>query len=264
MVFVNELSKSGINYNWSKRKIHPVYKSIENENENEKTLKNIIWANVKFALLGDKSLLEKISDKKNVLEYVEKYEKFFIEDYRWTDHNFKNMMSNKSAIKNWYQKNKDLINKNNIIDTYSSLINKNMGFEEKVANIFKKCWDNLSYMINNPVEFNLLQSNSNAFKNYMIGQSIIFEKYDYFNDSKYIFELIHSELKNNHEFELNDIKKIRAFYKMYLEKMVTQNIISEHEASTYNEIIPLFESFYVFYDKKLEFKSIKDIVQNLF
>ncbi len=61
-----------------------------------KNLKKIIQANVSYVLKGDdgpyiKLLKENGKDLKSLEEFKEKYQPFFVEDYRWTENNYNNM-----------------------------------------------------------------------------------------------------------------------------------------------------------------------------
>ena len=176
MIFIDELAKDDNEYDFDKRKIYPLYKSMNIKELTIDKLKEIVWSNVNFALLGNEELLRKKASKEATDNYVNKFKKFFIEDYRWTINNFNNMDSNKDTMKKWFNFNKDKISKDGTIDYYAKLINSEMTYENKVAVIFDKVWQVVESAI---VENNDLEKEkaiSDAFKRYMIGQSILFSK----------------------------------------------------------------------------------------
>ena len=89
----------------------------------------------------------------------------------------------------------------------------------------------------------------------MIGQSILFFRYDYLKESEIFFNLIKKELiKNNTQ----DIKRMRELFNLYIDKLTMENKLNENTALIYKEVVPLFEAFYVFYDKELKYNSIKN------
>lgn len=89
----------------------------------------------------------------------------------------------------------------------------------------------------------------------MIGQSILFFRYDYLKESELFFNLIKKELIKS---KIQDIKKIRELFNLYIDKLTMENKLNENTALIYKEVVPLFEAFYVFYDKELKYNSIKD------
>tara|TARA_Y100001960_G_scaffold326051_1_gene409602 strand:- start:11068 stop:12717 length:1650 start_codon:yes stop_codon:yes gene_type:complete len=255
MVFIDELVKNDIEYDWSKRKIYPLYESMNIKKLTKEKLKEILWANVNFALLGEEKLMLSLTNEEVFYPFKEKYEKFFIEDYRWTSSNYDNMMKSKDTIKKWFNSNKELINENNTINHFENLtVNKN-NYKEKVKVIFNEVWLRLEKYMDNPKKVDINNSIQKAFKNYMVGQSILFFRYDYLKESEIFFNLIKKELiKNNTQ----DIKRMRELFNLYIDKLTMENKLNENTALIYKEVVPLFEAFYVFYDKELKYNSIKN------
>lgn len=263
MVYIDELKKTGIDYDFKKRKIHPVYESMDIKELTIEKLKELIWANVNFALLGNESLLREKASKESVDDYVGKFKKFFIEDYRWTINNFDNMSSNKETIKKWFNTNKELIEKEGTIDYYSKLIQGDLKYSQKVEIIFNKVWNSIEYTLKKKEEnFIKSKSTSEAFKRYMIGQSILFSKNELDTSTKTFKDLIYNELKKDCLF-IEDIKKIRNFFNLYIDNLVDKNLIIKSEGDTYKEIVPLFEAYYVFYESRLRYNEINELLEDL-
>lgn len=261
MVFVDELVKKCIDYDWSKRKIYPVFESMAITNLTTVKLKEILWANVNFALLGDSDLMLSLCGEKQFADFKEKYEKFFIEDYRWTISNYENMMKDNDTISKWFSSNKDLISEKNTVDYFEALTKKEKKYCNKVKIVFDEIWLTIEHYINNPVTFDSTESNQKSFINYMVGQSILFFRHDYLEESKIFFELIKKELVNN---KIVDIKRLRDLFNLYINKLVSENKLDENTSRIYKEVVPLFDAYYVFYDKQLKYNSIKDFLnQNM-
>jgi len=108
MLFVDALVKSNINYDFNKRKIYPLFKDLNIDLTNPNTrinyLKELIKANYKYCLTGDDSLyIQMISNETNSLkEFKEKFSSFFVEDYRWTEHNYENMVQRSEQMSLWW------------------------------------------------------------------------------------------------------------------------------------------------------------------
>jgi len=260
MLFIDELVNSGIDYDWSKRKIYPIFKEFKKSGVNNERIKDLVWANVEFALLGNKKPLVKLSNKDVVEAYDKKYSKFFIEDYRWTLNNYESMLKSKTALSSWYQEIKEYIPDNRKISYYSEGLTVDLTYEDKVKSIFEKTWSLLLENSKTKTEITEEKMNKNAFFNYMLGQSYLFFRYNIDSESKVFFELLMNDLKSLNNFNKKEEKRIKDFFNLYVERLKNKNLISETELKTLKEIVPLFETFFVFYDKDLMFDSVKEIV----
>lgn len=265
MIFVDELVTSGYDYNWSKRRIYPIYEEFKKGGVSLDRIKELVWANVEFALLGDESALIKLSNKEVVLNYKEKYEKFFIEDYRWTVNNYESMMSSKDALSSWYKECSLMIPSERIVYTYSDLLlsSNEEEYSKKVSIIFEEMWSMLIKKMDYKIDFDVNKANKKAFTNYMIGQMFIFFKLEKNENSKIFFKMILDELNTLESVKMADVKRIRKFFNIYLEKLNKRNIITDIEFNNYKEIVPLFETFFVFYERELKYNSIEEVINKL-
>ena len=265
MIFVDELVTSGYEYNWSKRRIYPIYEEFKKGGVSLDRIKELVWANIEFALLGDESALVKLSNKEVVLNYKEKYEKFFIEDYRWTVNNYESMMSSKDALSSWYKECSQMIPSERIVYTYSDLLlsSNEDKYSKKVNVIFEEMWSMLIKKMDYKIDFDVNKANKKAFTNYMIGQMFIFFKLEKNENSKIFFKMILDELNTLESVKMADVKRIRQFFNIYLEKLNKRNIITDIEFNNYKEIVPLFETFFVFYERELKYNSIEEVINKL-
>jgi len=246
MIFVDELNKSGEKYDFNKRKIYPLYQSMDVKKLTLNKLKEIIWANIKFALLEDASLLRELAGEEEVEEYVGKYAVFFKEDYVWTKANYDNMDKNNKVMTLWFEEVRERVSYKNTVDYYMSLINVEQSYEDKVLTIFNEVWKVIELAMKEEDDFNKEKSISDAFKRYMVGQSILFTRHGFKKETGIFKKLIKEEL-NKDILSQDDIKRIRAFFNLYVDKLVESNLLTINEAKTYKEVVPLFEAFYVFY-----------------
>jgi adenylate kinase len=264
MLFIHKLVENNIDYDFNKRKIYPLFKSILNENPNLE-IKDILYANVQYCLKGDDSYYIKLLNNKN-LEVLEdfklKFSPFFIEDFKWTDQNFENMYQNIEIFKLWYTDNENIIQKSNLhsVFEFDSLINIQEEYNMKVDTIIEQTFN---YVLNQFYYNNKLKDNmnnmsnelliTNSFKKYMLGQLVIFYKFDFLAISKPYRNKIRSVL-NNDIITQNEINNIRELYENYLIILKDDlHLIDEDDYMTYKEVFPVFESFYVFYDKEKDY-----------
>lgn len=261
MLYIDNLAQSGIKYDWLKRKIYPVYQEMNIKELTPNILKKILWANINFALLGDDSMLLTLSKQSAVNDYKSKYEKFFIEDYRWTINNYNAMIKNIGTLSKWFEANVDFIPKERRVSFFSKELSFSMNYDEKVKIIFEKVWNQIENMIlDKSSEPMPEESISNAFKNYMIGQTYIFFDYDYLKESNIFYEKIKKEFMEKNLLTAEDIKQFREFFNLYIEILEGQNRVSSNVSMLYREMVPIFDPFYVFYDSKLKYSSIKELL----
>lgn len=265
MMFINELVESGIEYDWTKRKIYPIFEEFKKGGVTPERVKELVWANVQFALLGDVEPLIELSNESVVRPYEEKYSKFFIEDYRWTLNNYESMMQSKNIIKKWYDNVEEFIPRNRKIEHFSNILSSkdDLNYKDKVNLIFEEVWSLLETNMKTVESLDSSVTSKNAFINYMVGQMFVFFKFEMKGVSDEMFGLIKNELRCLKALSPNDVKRIRTFFNTYIEKLNKMNIISNVEKNNFKEMIPLFETFFVFYESQLKFDSVKDVVNNL-
>lgn len=271
MFFVSLLSKNNVEYDFSKRKIFPLFDNLkfpfEINGDNFKEMKGFLWEHVVFALLGDEALLRlAIKNQKVFDDYKEKYQPFFKEDYIWTEKNYQNMLGNVDANKIWYDEIKSRSTFN--VDLKSA--------EEYLSGEFKQCrnlteevrvvFEDMMKKLKSYGCYQVYPTSSpklNAFRSYMLGQINIFYKYDpHYND---IFkDAIYNELNNaNGKSDDEIISEVREIYELYLSKLVEDKLITNYRKDQYKNIYPMFSPFYVFYDRNND-QTFNDVLNSIF
>lgn len=92
----------------------------------------------------------------------------------------------------------------------------------------------------------------------------IFAKYQNFPEKKeYLDKLLELILKNLDNLTIEKIEEIRTVYEEYLQILVNKNIITIDDFQTYKEIYPLYNAFYVSYDKDEEYEDLKQVYQRI-
>lgn len=126
MLFVETLRRSGYEYDWTKRKIHPLLVATGvvpfDANSREAFLdcfKRLLEANVEYCLTGRADKFLELIRANNALDtepdsagaftgcsaldnFKEKYMPFFVEDYRWTSANYANMEKDAEQYRAWW------------------------------------------------------------------------------------------------------------------------------------------------------------------
>jgi hypothetical protein len=134
MLFVDALKQSGVEYDFDHRRIYPLFKSLgidlsvygnASTPEFIEKLRVIVHANYKYCLRGDDSayktliaglfpsfllvvssemilFLDAKTSDEPLRRFKEKFMPFFVEDFRWTEHNYDNMIHRSEELSRWW------------------------------------------------------------------------------------------------------------------------------------------------------------------
>ena len=121
MLFVEALRRGGLQYDWTKRKIWPLFRDcgldpFPETAEPQRTLsvfRTLLEANVAYCLLGDDTKYRELMSNHlgtpvaevppALQDFKDKYMPFFVEDFRWTSQNYACMAEKASEMSRWWQ-----------------------------------------------------------------------------------------------------------------------------------------------------------------
>lgn len=99
MFFVDTLVRNGLEYDFTKGRIYPLFKELGLSLDALNLLENskkILHANVRYCLRGDDSeyaslISSNSGNQQSLGEFKDRYVPFFVEDFRWTAQNIERM-----------------------------------------------------------------------------------------------------------------------------------------------------------------------------
>ncbi|CAJ1393546.1 unnamed protein product [Effrenium voratum] len=117
MVFVEALNRSGVSYDWGKRKIWPLFRATGLDPFEPKeaqhflrVFRRLMEANVAYCLLGDDSKYRQLlaeggeeGEPAVLRDFKDKYMPFFVEDFQWTAKNYACMSAKPGEMARWWQ-----------------------------------------------------------------------------------------------------------------------------------------------------------------
>ena len=284
MIFVNSLVKGGFEYKTvNQRRIYPIFQEIEKKNPGfqsegslEPLLYRILEGSFHYCFYGDTSIWKSLMENDVTTQFSEKYDSYFMEDFRWTLHNYENMCKNRSSFTKWWEKIKSWrkFGYNMNLQSISEFIDENS--LESYSDVSRR--DELLKKIFNAVYAKYIKplfrgeilpfyekdkQLQNAFLRYIMGQSVIFFKHDFFPESQYYFLQLEQALSYC-PLDTENIAIIRDFYNSYLEKLERTNLITPDDRTNYNELYPIFDPLIVDYDHLSKELPIKEYVENIF
>lgn len=259
MVFVDNMNRSGVEYDFSKRLIYPLYRNMD-VGGSLADLRSIVKAMAMYAVRGDdrllRALLKPDQEAVDALEaFKGKYGRFFDEDLRWTEHNFDQFESQSPYIRRWLD---DVVGRESLkangLETITSFVERLAdvtGGEDPFDAIFDAIFDGVVVRnAGSAADCTASLSTSNAFKRYMIGQLSIFARFMDVLDAPAIRNKLMSMVASPQELTDADISGMTGLYETYVTLLERRNLIDHSDALTYRSVHPVFPPFYVFYDTK--------------
>ena len=269
-MFISVLEKGNVDYDYSKRKIYPFFKEIIEKKDlsNIDEVLNVLYANSRFALLGDDKPLIEMGSPEKFEDYKGKYQKFFKEDYLWTKENSANLQKDAKVNKQWYN---DISHFNELTTTDMFIKNTGLLPEANKEQIFSKVFEffaeKMRVALENKNKFDENASLIKAFSNYLSGQMMIFHKIENQKNSLFKNELSFLCEKLQRSVEIIETKKqietIKEFYSLYINMLIDDQIISAYIGESYKNIYPIFSPHYVFYERNND-QNFNDVVNGIF
>lgn len=275
MFYVDQIIKTDIRYETvDARKIYPLFQSCEkhllNMNKTER-MTELLRANMRFCLLGDDSWYrEHSSNGKAVDNYVEKYEKFFLQDFRWTEHNFDDMSERPNCFSEWWDNVISWCNDPCLLSidefirllspSFSSMV-ENERVKEACDEIFNKILElhvTPAFSYSNPIE-HFKHRFDKMFRKYMMAQCNIFFRFKTiisdFEINRY-FQPINSRLQKKDLISIEQGQCIREFYLDFLFHLKSLSLLTDDDVETFKEVYPLFEPMILSYDNDKELNDV--------
>jgi adenylate kinase len=264
MLFVDGLKQSGMNYDWAKRKIYPLYQQLDLPHEPVARLRALLHANMSYALFGDDTefltLLRPGADGLAALDdYKEKYSRFFAEDWRWTTSNYDNMAQQDRFCRQWVN---DIVGRKTFAANGLTLLSDfttwlHVDDWQDHRQVAEALFDVLFLTVlqgrlTTKTDAEPRKSASNGFKRYMIGQLSIFARYGRAYDNHARRNKLRSILTRPGSLSETDITNTLALYHSYIDDLMSRKIITDDDGAVFKAMHPVFPPFYVFYDAKKE------------
>lgn len=265
MMFVWTMVQSGYTYETAdQRKIYPVFAEVLKKHpefmENPAPiLQELLTGSYEHCFFGDNARWRTLmADDKPLEAFSGKYDKYFMEDFRWTRHNWDDMARSPEIYAAWWYRikewrkfghNLELQSVSEFIDEFKlDKIQGDRPLLDAIFNaVFTKYWSRIVCSGQKLEMYTPDQQQRNRFVRYMMGQSIIFFTNPHWEARRYC-DLIEHSLTHDVTLDLDTIANIRFNYNAFLHELVRSSLISEDERANYAQICPIFETCIVDYD----------------
>lgn len=277
MLFVEAVKAAGFAYDYSTRKINPLFGSLNlPAGDKRAQLKALLHANVQFANLGDEAPYRAMlkPDAEAALQgYTDTYKHFFVPDLLWSVGNYDDMHARREDFAAWTALvGKELFRRSRLwlLDDVVDIIKQTGAdlstYRSAVAPVFEHLFENvLAPQLVPVVAVSEAQAQSNAFRRYMIGLSFLYAVYRHVKGMEERGRRMIDTLAGTEEFSADDINRIRLQYRADLEALHGNDIVTADELAIYTEIFPLLSPRFLSYDfGKTAFQSVPEAIDATF
>lgn len=254
MLFVSLIKANDVEYDYSKRRIYPLFENIKFEisKENLPKIKELLWANTQFALLGNNALKDLVQNDEIFENYRSKYQAFFQQDYIWTAQNYEHMSKFAQTNKHWM----NLVNSKlelqlTSTEEFAPNFDENTDTFKQVQSVFEAMYQKLEKMILSEA-LGVDVAKKRARLRYMAGQLFVFYRYTTAYNELFLEQIVEAlkhDFSENVEHNFSEAKNI---YDSYIDKLCDDCFITAYEAENYKNIYPIFQPYYVYYERLKE------------
>lgn len=269
MFFVESLRLSGHEYDYKKRRIHPVFASL---NIDVKTaplldsLQSLCEANVEFAVQGlDDGWKALLPEGESVLApFKEKYEPFFVEDLKWTANNYQYMLENAQFFKDWWRCVEPIRSANGLdILTIEEFLDMVPSLEP--VEVFRSIFERWIVPAFEAVDIDSEAGRQRAFCKYMMGQMALFFRYQISESKIYCQKLV--DRLQPCQLDLEGMASVRSFYDQFVDILWQRKLLTSDDRATFKGVFPLLAPGFAFYDEDEDFyeplsKLYRDFVES--
>lgn len=264
MLFVDALRASGLDYDWSRRRIHPLFASLDLGGATDLgALRRVLWANARFCLAGDASGYAALgADPAAFAAFRDKYEQFFVADYRWTHQNFASMTERLGGrARAWL----DLVAPirarlpvatQTVGELTAALVAEGVDpgdLDALIEAVFARYLGRLERLWSAPPPPDAAaRCLTNGFARWVSGQLALCVVFDLVPESAYYSARLRDALARVERLELADVQRLRGFFDQYVDLLHERRLISADDRAVFREVYPAFAPFFVEYDVELQ------------
>lgn len=276
MLFVWTMFESGYTYQTVQaRKIYPVFIQMREQLFHAKTTEEAILILLKgsfeycFHNNTDiwKQYMPDTKETNDILkDFSGKYDAYFMEDFRWTYHNYNDMVEHSGDFKHWWTNIKPIIDYHQIdlcsVEEWIQRFHLDKIFCN--SQFLNAMFDSVYQTYIKPLFISVQlkpkdERLANTFIRYMIGQSMVFSRFRTIDlSAEQVFHILNRTLLTDKSNIVDNYSEIRKFYERYLSDLRDKSLICDDDFITYKEIYPIFKPLIVDYEncnmKKLIFE----------
>lgn len=283
MLFVDEVRAMGVEYDYAKRQIFPLYEALGTSGSVDfvGAMRALVRANVRYALLGDTSGFDALAKARGssdeyaqaIEKYQAKYEGYFRADWRWTVANFDEMWARRAVFSRWSA----LVGERRFaslgLRTVDSLVRELLakddgalstleGTVELVLDVVLRAFEARAISGADVSDERRDERRAKAFSRWVLGQCMMFAAWEFVPRSTPMAQAILRSIDG--AIDSSVIARVRARMSEHIEELVAEGMLSEDDRRTYDGVFPLFEPKYVYYESKTDTAPLAAVAAQCF
>jgi hypothetical protein len=224
---------------------------------------------MRYALLGDASAFRALgADETALAGFTAKYERFFVEDYRWTARNWERMTGESTLFGEWSDDYSNVLVRVGAckVRDFACDVALRLGLggpedleavpvPDLADAVFDACWQRyygraLDWDLPfGSGSFDEGKARTNAFLRWVAGQAVMYARYVHVPGIGRMGELLQQEVARVERFDV---------------ELSSTGAVGPEEVRLFKEVVPVFDPMYVFYEAKGEAPTLGGTVGRVF
>jgi inosine/xanthosine triphosphate pyrophosphatase family protein len=242
--FVDQLARSGVRYDFDQHKGYPFFRALGLAGQplREEKLREVLWANVSFFVLGDRSAFESLGldlEDPRARAYLDGFERFSLGDWLWNERMSLHARADADVYARWWRLAEPINRRAGLsILTAREAASLVAGGhpEQLVRGVFDTIMDRR--LLAPPAEPGALPEQEKARWRWLVGQLGFFAAHAQLPALEQAGRL----LSRAEQFE-----PLPAFLKQCLQVAVEAGLCTPHQAAWWGDFYPLFPPYYISY-----------------
>lgn len=264
MVFAASLRAAGLEYDFSPRRILPLFDSLGLDPVGRPAdLRRLLHANARFCLCGDPGEYRALGADPAAWEaFRAKYEQFFVADYRWTEQNFRSLGERLGArAPAWLELIAPLRARlpspsRTIGELTDELLGRGvdpLDLDALVEAVFAGYMERLERLWSAPPAPEVAaRGREHAFLRWAAGQLALCVVFDVVPESAYWAGKLRDALAGEARLDPPRVAALRGFFDQYVDLLHERRLISADDRAVFREVYPAFSPWFVEYDVELQ------------
>lgn len=250
MLFVDSIRSTGIEYDYSKRRILPLYDEMALRPSNIDELRQILWRVTQYCVLGNRNAIRIKGSAPAADAFEAKYTNFFIADFEWTVRNWENMSCRREIFARWCR----LIGRTTLhrldLDTLPDVMSKVSGSasdrESVVEAVFSYVFERrIVSATKKPAIIDQAKSQERAFRRYMAGQLFAVAAFEpLVGIPAWTVEVL-PMIQGVHKMTTESFHSARIAFKKWVFILKREGFITAADARVFVGAFPVFDPYYL-------------------
>lgn len=232
-------------YDFGKRRIFPLYSALPDGVRND--ARELAWAVTRFVLLGDGNVLAQCGEAWR--SFSEKYTRFFVADFQWTRENWNNLVAREAMVRGWVA----LVHPETfraqgvwLLSDVVAKVGRGAALPDLVERVFELAWNaRIAPALHFSGVPEVEASTARGVRRWLTGQLAFFAQYAPVLGLPPLAHELAARVRDATPIGPAERESIRERFRLHVESLAKQGIVSDDDAATFPHCFPLFDPFFL-------------------